>query len=211
MQVGAAVDLFRSLLVLVCVMTSALLLLLGTAVPASAHDELASSTPQDGTSIDSAPTEVVLTFADPPSGIGAEVIITDTAGTNWSDGPASVINNTAVQTLKPGVPAGTYTAQWRVVSSDDHPIEGTLTFTSTTSQQAPPGAETTNPTPETNQESTRETSEATTTETAESVQDAAVESSGLPAFVLYVLYVLIGGVLAAIVLVLVTRRNLGNK
>lgn len=189
---------FLLLIVMACA------LLLGTAVPASAHDELVSSTPQDGTAVDSAPTEVVLTFTNTPSGIGAEVTITDTAGTNWSDGPVSVINNTAVQALKPGTPAGTYTAQWRVVSSDDHPIEGTLNFTTINAQQPPTGAEALNTTPE----STPETSQETTGKVTGSGQDAAEQPSGLPSFVFYLL---IGGVLIALVLILITRRNLGDK
>jgi methionine-rich copper-binding protein CopC len=194
---------------LLLVLTVCALLLLGTAVPASAHDELASSSPQDGTAVDSAPTEVVLTFTNTPSGIGAEVIITDTAGTTWSDGPVSVINNTAVQALKPGAPAGTYTAQWRVVSADDHPIEGTLTFTSTAAA-APTdvGASATEPNPQISEQTSQGATAEAAPETAPSGQDAAGESSGLPSFVLYLL---IGGVLVALVLMLITRRNLRSK
>lgn len=192
------------------VVVACALVFLGLAAPASAHDDLASSSPQDGATVETAPTELVLTFTNTPSGIGADVTITDTAGTEWSDGAVSVINNTAVQALKPGTPAGTYTVQWRVVSSDSHPIEGTLTFTSTTAQETPADTGVTNPAQEPDQQSTTAPPDsADSTDSAPSLEQDSVEtSSGLPGFVLYLV---IGGVLAVIALILFTRRNLGNK
>ncbi|MUK02212.1 copper resistance protein CopC [Vibrio cholerae] len=178
--------------------TAAFVLVLASAGAASAHDELASSSPQNGTAVETAPNEVVLTFSNPPSGIGAEIIVTDSAGTVWSDGEASVVNNTAVQALKPGAPAGSYTTQWRVVSSDDHPIEGSLTFTST-SQQAPAPGATADPTDSADEQDTAASTAADSADPAD---------SGLPAFVLYLAG---AGILAAVALALVTRRRLLNK
>jgi len=55
-----------------------------------------------------------------------------------------IIDNMAVQKLRPGAPAGEYTVVWRVVSSDSHPIEGTFKFTvsgtSTTTASGSAGA-----------------------------------------------------------------------
>ncbi len=203
------------------------LLLTGPVSTATAHDELASSSPADKASIDVTPDEIVLTFANPPSGIGAGIIVSDSTGTNWSEGPATVLNNTAIQPLKSGAPAGTYTAQWRVVSSDDHPIEGTLSFTRTSAQPvAPqtgspqteatgnPGSPATyvlspdsesSPVPE----PTQEPSGATGPDAASpQASDPAGSSTGLPAFVIYFS---LGGALVAVVLALVTRWNLKKK
>ncbi len=108
----------------------ALLLLLGLAAgPASAHDELSGSNPADNAQVGVVPDTVELTFTSVPSGIGAQVEVLDGSGADWAEGPVKIIDNTAVQALRPGAPAGNYTVNWRVVSSDSHPIEGVLKFT----------------------------------------------------------------------------------
>ncbi|WDF35017.1 copper resistance protein CopC (plasmid) [Arthrobacter agilis] len=179
------------------------LLLLGPVGAATAHDELADSSPAADATVDVAPAEVVLTFTNPPSGIGADIIVSDSTGTIWSEGSTRVVNNTAIQALKSGAPAGTYTAQWRVVSSDDHPIEGTYSFTSTTAQTRSAGSADS----PTGQPSTPSTE----TEEAASAPPAAndpASSTGLPDFVIYLA---IGGVILGVVLALITRRLLNKQ
>lgn len=112
----------------VVILAIASLLLLST-VPATAHDGLTASAPASEETVPTLPGEIQLTFSNPPSGIGATVIVSDDDGTDWAEGPVSVTNAVATQLLRPGAPAGTYTVQWRVVSSDSHPIEGTYSFT----------------------------------------------------------------------------------
>lgn len=179
-------------------------LLAGPAGPATAHDELAGSSPSSDSVVDVAPPEVVLTFTNPPSGIGAAIIVSDSSGTVWSEGPTQVVNNTAIQPLKAGAPADTYTAQWRIVSSDDHPIEGIYSFTSSTNQ---PGfvadAE-----PSTGESSNSGTQTENTPDPAAQATDSAGASSGLPTFVIYLA---VGGVLLAAVLALITRRLLTKQ
>lgn len=179
------------------------LLLLGPVGTATAHDELADSSPAADATVDVAPAEVVLTFTNPPSGIGADIIVSDSTGTIWSEGSTRVVNNTAIQALKSGAPAGTYTAQWRVVSSDDHPIEGTYSFTSTTAQTGSadnpgPAAESSAPSAETGD----------TASASPQAADPAGSSTGLPDFVIYLA---IGGILIAGVLALLTRRLLNKR
>ncbi|MHA7263063.1 copper resistance CopC family protein [Arthrobacter sp. TMN-37] len=116
-----------------------LLVLLGLAAgPAAAHDELSSSNPADGATVAAVPGAVELTFSSVPSGIGAQVEILDADGASWSDGPARIVDNTAVQDVRAGAPAGEFTVNWRVVSSDSHPIEGVLTFTAESGTAAAP-------------------------------------------------------------------------
>lgn len=179
------------------------LLLLGPIGAATAHDELAASSPAADASLEVAPTEIVLTFTNPPSGIGADIIVSDSTGTTWSEGPARVVNNTVSQPLRPGAPADTYTAQWRVVSSDDHPIEGTYSFTSTTAQTG--SADSSGSTGESSAPSA-ETGD--TASASPQAADPAGSSGGLPDVVIYLA---IGGILIAAVLALLTRRLLNKR
>jgi methionine-rich copper-binding protein CopC len=99
--------------------------------PASAHDVFVSSTPSDGSTVDSAPDQVVLTFAEPAVAIGTIVTITGPDGSALAQGTAQLVGSTVVQALVPNRPAGTYTVLWRVTSDDGHPVTGTFTFTAT--------------------------------------------------------------------------------
>lgn len=133
-----------SFTVLVITMTA---LLFSAPLPALAHDELTASTPASGEALTALPEEVQLTFTNPPSGIGAAVIVTDNTGTSWAEGPVSITNNIATQPLRAGAPAGEYTVQWRVVSADSHPIEGTFRFNTT---EETPGGNASPAAPDTN-------------------------------------------------------------
>lgn len=99
------------------------------AAAAQAHDVLESTAPADGATVTTAPRQVELVFSNTPIALGSEVIVKDGAGTNQAEGPVSIVNNHVTQVLKAGASAGPYTVQWRVVSSDSHPIEGSFTFT----------------------------------------------------------------------------------
>jgi len=107
--------------------------LLGAALlgagPASAHDAVESTSPAAGATVPTPPGTVSLTLSERPLALGTQIKVNDAAGSNWSDGAVQIVDNVASQKLKPGAPAGLYTVQWRVASSDGHPIEGTFTFT----------------------------------------------------------------------------------
>ncbi|WP_347109318.1 copper resistance CopC family protein [Paenarthrobacter sp. S56] len=99
------------------------------AAPASAHDVAESTTPANGATVAEVPASVSITFNNRPLAIGSGITVM-AGGENWADGPVEIIDNQAVQKLRPGAPAGEYTVTWRVVSSDSHPIEGTFKFRS---------------------------------------------------------------------------------
>ena len=105
--------------------------LLFAAGPASAHDAAEASSPSDGATVATPPAEVSITFNQAPLGLGSQVRVSDPAGTDWADGKVEIVDNVATQKLRESAPAGKYTVQWRVVSSDSHPIEGTFSFTAT--------------------------------------------------------------------------------
>ena len=94
-----------------------------------AHDSLVSSTPGDGTTVTNAPESVSLGFSSAPLQLGAQVQVTGPDGAVVTDGEPVVAGNDVVQGLADERPAGTYTVDWRVTSSDGHPIQGTVTFT----------------------------------------------------------------------------------
>lgn len=98
------------------------------AAPASAHDALVASVPADGETLTTAPRELVLTYNNEIATIGAEVQISDPAGTVLTETPA-VEGTNATVTLPQDLAPGAYSVAWRVTSSDGHPIEGTLAFT----------------------------------------------------------------------------------
>jgi len=106
----------------------AALLVLGVATPALAHDELIGSTPSPDEQVSTAPTSVVLTYSAAIMPEGAEVIVVDAAGKDWTDGAPVIDTNTLTAPLASGMPEAGYLVEWRVVSSDGHPISGTIPF-----------------------------------------------------------------------------------
>ena len=131
MNAPSAPRIRRPLPVLLTLLLTAIAVLL-PALPASAHDQLLSSDPAAGASLDALPAEVRLSFsAALLSDAGSTVVqVTDEAGTLLSAGDPQVDQNVVTQPLS-GDAAGTVTVEWRVVSSDGHPISETFTFTVT--------------------------------------------------------------------------------
>ncbi len=114
--------------------------------PASAHDELVASTPTPDQALDPAPSEITLTFSDNILEVGTEISVTDAAGTEFVADEPVVDGPTVSVALESEMPGGSYDANWRVVSSDGHPISGTIPFSVTTP------AETSTPSPSANAE-----------------------------------------------------------
>lgn len=113
-------------------LTAAALVL--TPAPASAHDVLLSSSPEDGQTLEELPEEVVLTFNNAPleSGDGNAVIVTGPDGeTTYEDGELTFDGTDVSVDLAPLEEAGDYSIDYRVVSSDGHPIQESLSFSVT--------------------------------------------------------------------------------
>lgn len=103
-------------------------LALGAASPALAHDQL------EHTSLDLDPksgdvTGVTLEFSGDIIEVGTEITVTDADGKSVTDGKPTVEGHEVTQPLASDELAeGEYTAAWRVVSSDGHPVEGAFTI-----------------------------------------------------------------------------------
>jgi copper resistance protein C len=116
----------RVITVFAAVLTFAALLLV--AGPASAHDQLLSSDPEDGATLDEQPTSISLTFSAAPLDTGIEVALVGPDGTTAQGYDIQVTDEVVTAQLAPDLPPGKYDVAWHVVSSDGHPIEGELTY-----------------------------------------------------------------------------------
>ncbi|RIQ11133.1 copper resistance CopC family protein [Jiangella rhizosphaerae] len=101
---------------------------LAAAPVAVAHDQLVASTPEDGGTVSTPLTSVELVFSNAIPGEFVQVAVTDAAGTAYQDGAPQTVGDTVTQAVQQ-LPDGAYTIAYRVVSSDGHPIDGTVAFT----------------------------------------------------------------------------------
>lgn len=99
--------------------------------PAVAHTELELSTPAPGAVLATAPTLVRLVFNEPLTPGLASVVVSGPDGANHAQGEPTVTGAVLVQRLEPLPVAGRYQVGYRVVSDDDHPVTGVLSFTVT--------------------------------------------------------------------------------
>src|SRR5690625_2915747 len=106
-----------------------LLLALFLAPAARAHDVLIATDPEDSATVDGAPSAITLTFNNSPLDVGSAIVVADSAGETVTEGPGTVSGTDVVLELDTELAAGDYEVQWRVASSDGHPIEGTFGFT----------------------------------------------------------------------------------
>ncbi|MFI9611045.1 copper resistance CopC/CopD family protein [Streptomyces sp. NPDC052023] len=114
---------------LVLLMLAAAGLLLGGAGTASAHAALTGSDPQQGAVVDKAPAQVSLTFSEAVSLSDDSLQVLDPKGGRADTGEASNVSGTTYAVkLHSGLPDGTYTVAYQVVSADSHPVAGAYTF-----------------------------------------------------------------------------------
>jgi copper transport protein len=114
---------------LVLLLLAACGLLLTTAGPASAHAALTGSDPQQGVVVDKAPDQVSLTFSEKVALSNDSLRVLDPKGKAVQEGkPFEVSGTTYAVKLHSGLPDGTYTVTYQVVSADSHPVAGAYTF-----------------------------------------------------------------------------------
>ena len=104
---------------------------------ATAHDVLVGTTPADGGTVDTAPASVSLELSEAPQSLGTEVVVTGPDRSAASVGAPELAGSTVTQQLAAGLPAGTYTVDWRVTSADGHPLTGSFAFDVTRDAPAP--------------------------------------------------------------------------
>lgn len=116
----------RTLVLLFLAVTGALLAGAGQAF---AHAALTGSDPAQGTVVEKAPAQVSLTFSEQVSTGAGSVRVLDPKGRRVDTGePSAVGATTYAVRLHSGLPDGTYTVTYQVVSADSHPVAGAYTF-----------------------------------------------------------------------------------
>ncbi len=104
---------------------------IATASPASAHVELVSSNPADGARLTSAPPQVSVVLSENVGIQPNSIKVVDQQGTNVVSGPVfqpgDVAEEVAVK-LEPDLPDGSYLVEYAFVSTDSHPVRGTIAF-----------------------------------------------------------------------------------
>lgn len=97
-------------------------------VPVSAHAVLLKTTPSSSQSLASAPNQVQLLFSEPLDPVFSHVQVRDGSGQLVDLGNSHVDPNDdrlLAASLRPGLPNGTFTVEWRSLSAIDvHPDEG---------------------------------------------------------------------------------------
>jgi copper transport protein len=103
---------------------------LATAPSALAHATLVASDPVDGSRLKAAPSAVSVTFDEAVTVNSAGYLrVVDQVGRRVDTGRVAHPNGAKVSvSLKSGLGDGTYTASYRIVSEDGHPVAGSIRF-----------------------------------------------------------------------------------
>jgi methionine-rich copper-binding protein CopC len=109
------------------IIASLLLVPLATTA-ARAHAFLDHASPLVGSTVPSAPHEVVLTFTQNLEASFSTVTVTDANGARVDEGKPRISGNTMQVGLKGSAP-GTYKVHWHALSVDTHTTEGSFSFT----------------------------------------------------------------------------------
>lgn len=104
-----------------------LLLVVGSASPASAHVTLSSTDPVEGAVLETVPDQVTFTYNESVIGEPKGVQVFDATGAVVAS-EVSVSKSKLVVDITGEVGEGTLVVVWRLVSEDGHPIGGSLSF-----------------------------------------------------------------------------------
>jgi len=113
---------------LLAALATAALSVVVTAPVATAHAELESTTPKQGSTVQRLPQQVTLTFSEPIR-TPAFVEVTGPGSANVASGDVQVRDEVLTQQLGDAAGGGAYSLSYRVTSADGHPISGTVRFT----------------------------------------------------------------------------------
>ncbi|MBN1527475.1 MAG: CopD family protein [Thermoleophilaceae bacterium] len=110
----------------------ALAVLAAAPAPAWGHATVEGTTPARGAQLERAPERVVFRFSEPVEAAFGAVQVYDQGGDRVDSGGASHPGGRSDEVaigLRDGLGDGTYTATFRVVSADSHPVSGGFVFT----------------------------------------------------------------------------------
>jgi copper transport protein len=132
----------RALALATALLAIALGAALAFAPQASAHAVVEEIRPADSGRVDAGPPEVVVRFSEPVQLLRpSDLEVVDSTGRAVSSGPGRVraADASVIEApVRDGLPPGTYTTRWRVVSADGHIIPGAAVFAVGDVPMAPP-------------------------------------------------------------------------
>ena len=108
-------------------LTTAALLALVASTPVHAHAMLDRAEPRVGSTIQAAPSEVVLFFNQNLEPAFSSIEVSDAKGARVDQGKTRVSANTMRIGVKQ-LPPGTYRVRWQVLAVDTHKTEGSFSF-----------------------------------------------------------------------------------
>lgn len=97
----------------------------------SAHAYIVKSTPAEDEVLEKSPSTVSIQFDEEIQPAFRSLKVLDQTGkrVDQNDAHINKKNKTILEgNLKPNLPDGTYTIQWNIISSDGHPVNGTIPF-----------------------------------------------------------------------------------
>ncbi|HEY3607490.1 MAG TPA: copper resistance CopC family protein [Pseudonocardiaceae bacterium] len=107
--------------------------------PAFAHDVLVGSAPAAGATVARGPAEVRFDFNAPVRQGPNTITVVGPNGTHWERTEnATVTGNSVSAPVAPLGAAGVYTAGYRIISADGHPVTGEIHFTLTVAGNGTP-------------------------------------------------------------------------
>jgi len=117
--------------------------LFGPISPATAHTDVVSTSPSDGSDVNASQESISLTFAEPPLADGAAIVVMDSTGTIL-DSPAPALDGATISIPWPAdLMPGKATVQWRATGQDGHVLSGEFVFNYTAAAEggmAPSGS-----------------------------------------------------------------------
>jgi copper transport protein len=113
------------------------LVLAGPAAPAAAHANLVGSDPANGDVLSDPPAQVVLTFSEPVRLVPDRIVVVAPDGEPLALGEPSVAGPELTIPLPEHFDIGTYLVSYRVVSQDNHPVAGTVTYSLGATSEVP--------------------------------------------------------------------------
>lgn len=114
------------------------LLLLAPAAPVLAHAALISTEPADNAVLAQSPTRFSLTFSEPVSPLVLTLVEPD--GTSTPLTSFRLQDRTVLVDIDRTFGSGTYVLSWRVISTDGHPVGGSIIFSVGAPSSAPPAS-----------------------------------------------------------------------
>ena len=121
------------------------MVLLVMPVSASAHSELKTAVPADGSPVVGTPDEIVLTFTDHLNPTKSSIILLDGSGTQVGKAGPDPANDTVMRLTPPTLAAGSYEIDWTSVALDGDLLRGKVAFTVTAAAPSPSAAPTATP------------------------------------------------------------------